>query len=243
MKDGRDVLDLIAAHPGTGRFIARKLARRLIADDPPQRVVNEAAQVFFSQRAAPDQLRQVIRTILLSPEFRTTWGEKVKRPFEAVVSSLRAIDADIDLPLNDEMSNSFFYYYAQAGQPLFRWPTPDGYSDRRAKWVGSNPLVSNWRMNNWIVEMKNWWNHKYEIFNPIRVLPPTVRSAQDIADFWIDRILHRPLADSARAEIVDFLARGRDPAMAIPSFDDENTREQVWGMVALILSTPEHLVR
>jgi hypothetical protein len=141
------------------------------------------------------------------------------------------------------MSDSFVSLYNEAGQPLFQWPSPDGYSDLRAKWSGSNPLVANWRMNNWIVEMKNWWDQKYKIFDPIAVLPPTVRSAQDIADFWIDRILHRPLTEDARQQVVAFMARGNDPAMEIPNFDDEATREQVWGMVALILSTPEHLLR
>jgi len=45
-KDGRDVYDFVASHPGTARHIARKLCRRLIADQPPQSVVDHAASVF-----------------------------------------------------------------------------------------------------------------------------------------------------------------------------------------------------
>src|SRR6185503_18156560 len=80
--DGNTVLDILAAHPGTARYVCRRLCRRLISDTPSQATVDAAAAVFNSQRAAPDQLKQVVRTILLSDEFRATWGAKAKRPFE-----------------------------------------------------------------------------------------------------------------------------------------------------------------
>jgi uncharacterized protein (DUF1800 family) len=63
MRDGNDVLDALAEHPGTARYICRKLARRLIGDHPPQPVIDAAAKVFLSQRHAPNQLQQVTRTI------------------------------------------------------------------------------------------------------------------------------------------------------------------------------------
>ncbi|NJO05583.1 MAG: DUF1800 domain-containing protein [Chloroflexaceae bacterium] len=80
LEEGRRAMDLLAAHPGTGRYICRKLCRRFISDDPPERLVNEAAAVFTAQWQAPNQLWQVMRVILLSPEFRSTWGQKIKRP-------------------------------------------------------------------------------------------------------------------------------------------------------------------
>jgi uncharacterized protein (DUF1800 family) len=87
-------LDRIAKHPGTGRHIALKLAQRFIGDDPPQAVVDNAAHVFYQNVDAPDQLRQVVRAILLHDagpgSFRDVdnFGNKVKRPFETVVSAM-----------------------------------------------------------------------------------------------------------------------------------------------------------
>jgi uncharacterized protein (DUF1800 family) len=75
-KDGDDVLDVLASHPGTGRHICRKLCRRLIADNPPESVVQSAAALFSEKSEAPDQLAQVVRHILRSTEFRMTWGQK-----------------------------------------------------------------------------------------------------------------------------------------------------------------------
>jgi uncharacterized protein (DUF1800 family) len=73
-KDGQDVFDLLASHPATGRFVAGKLCRRLLGDFPPAALVDAAAAVFTAQAAAPDQIAQVVRTILLSPEFAATFG-------------------------------------------------------------------------------------------------------------------------------------------------------------------------
>ncbi|MEO7795747.1 MAG: DUF1800 domain-containing protein, partial [Thermoanaerobaculia bacterium] len=88
-KDGEDVLNMLAAHPGTGRHLARKLCRRLISDDPPQSLVETIGDLFTSLWQAPDQLKQVYEAILLSPEFKSIWGEKIKRPVEFSVSAMR----------------------------------------------------------------------------------------------------------------------------------------------------------
>jgi uncharacterized protein (DUF1800 family) len=133
-------LDALTAHPGTARFICRKLCRRLIGDDPPQAIVDAAATVFIAQQNAPDQLKQVVRAIALSPEFRTTWGQKIKRPFEAAVSMLRAVGAEFSLPPDE----NFRSYYDRIGQPLFGRRTPDGYPDVRNEWLIPS-LLYRWR--------------------------------------------------------------------------------------------------
>ncbi|NHZ72918.1 MAG: DUF1800 family protein, partial [Nitrospirae bacterium] len=124
-KDGQDVLDLLASHPGTGKHIARKLCRRLIGDQPPEGVVDAAAAVFTAQVNAPDQLAQVVRTILLSNEFRSTWGEKVKRPFEIAASCLRAGGADFPFVEGDSDTETFEWLYYNTGQYLFGWHPPN----------------------------------------------------------------------------------------------------------------------
>ncbi len=79
-QDGETVLDLIANHVGTARYISRKLCRRLIGDDPPESVVQAAADVFHAQRAAPDQLRQVVRTISALARIQHDVGSEDQAP-------------------------------------------------------------------------------------------------------------------------------------------------------------------
>lgn len=138
MSDGLEVLQLLASQPATAHFISLKLARRFVADDPPPSLVNRMADTFL--RTGGD-LRQVMRTMLLAPEF---WSEgayraKVKTPFEMIVSAVRATGASVDSGylLANEIQ--------KLGEPLYRKVEPTGYSSSNAEWVSSAGLLD--RMN------------------------------------------------------------------------------------------------
>src|SRR3954467_3534105 len=92
--DGEHVLDILAAHPSTARFIATKLARRFVSDTPPPALVERAAATF---RETGGHIRDVVRTIITSPEFfaAEAYRAKVKTPFEFVVSAVRATGTDV----------------------------------------------------------------------------------------------------------------------------------------------------
>src|SRR5690606_39709776 len=66
--DGRKVFDILAAHPGTARFIARKLCRRFVSDNPTTALVEQVAERFLDARTAPDQIAQCVGLILSSHE-------------------------------------------------------------------------------------------------------------------------------------------------------------------------------
>ncbi len=240
-QDGHDVLDLLASHPGTGRFIAGKLCRRLIGDSPPQGVVDAAAAVFTSQAAAADQLAQVVRTILLSPAFLATWGDKVKRPFEIATSALRAGDADFPFVIDDEDTDTFRWLYYNTGQNLFSWHPPNGYPDSAEAWVTSSPRVMSWRLLNWLVDVTDpSGNRRLDAY---AATPPQVRSANQLANFWIDRLLGRAMPAQERQEIVDFMAQGHNPDFDLPLDSDPEVRDRLQSMVGLVFMSPEFLRR
>jgi uncharacterized protein (DUF1800 family) len=236
--DGRQVLDALAYHPGTARHVCRKLCRRLIADEPGEATVQEAAQVFYTYREAPDQLARVVRTILLSAEFRSTWGAKVKRPFEVAASALRAVGAQFPFAMGNSDTNNFFWMYGNTGQPLFGRRSPDGFPDRRASWMVPNPRVGGWRLCTWVLNEAAGSVPYVDIAGQT---PSTVRSANQLADFWIDRVFGRPLAAADRSAVVQFMAQGLDPNLAL-SWND-SVRNRVRAMVGLLLWSPEFLLR
>lgn len=192
-QDGRITLKMLAWHPATARHIARKLCRRLIADDPPESVVEAAAATFFEHRLAPDQIARTLRTILLSPEFKdpALWGSKSKRPFEAVVSAMRVAGCGHTFRQDDGTSDSFLYEYNRAGQELFRWRAPDGYPDRREPWQGSNALVRIWRAIDWLTD-RDASNPQLRV---LRIVDLTLAnlpgnpSARQVVEFWLEWIM------------------------------------------------------
>jgi len=241
-KDGNDVLDIIATHPGTGRFIAHKLCRRLIADEPPQRVIDEAAAVFNANVSAPDQLRQVVRAILLSEEFATTWAAKVKRPFETVVSALRATGAEIGFALDNHLADSFFWLFEATGHAKFSWRPPNGYPDVMKEWLSTATLVPTWRALNWTLWASDGDHGGAPVVDLLAQCPPGVATARGLADFWIQRVLGRPMAEAARTEVIDFLAQGRNPDVPLHLSDDD-VISRLYAMVALLAMAPQFLWR
>ena len=137
-QDGERVLDILAAHPSTARFIATKLARRFVADVPPQALVDRAAARF---RETGGDIREVVRTIVTSPEFfaANAYRAKVKTPFEFVVSAIRATGIDLTgaLPVVQTLRD--------LGMPLYGCQPPTGYADRADAWVNTGALLG--RMN------------------------------------------------------------------------------------------------
>jgi uncharacterized protein (DUF1800 family) len=137
-RDGEEVLDILAAHPSTARFISTKLVRRFVSDTPPPALVDRAAATFHDTGG---DLRAVMTVILTSPEFMSAdaRGAKVKTPFEFVVSAVRALGADVRdaRPLVQSMQ--------QLGMPLYQCQPPTGYKDTADAWVNTGALVA--RMN------------------------------------------------------------------------------------------------
>src|SRR5262249_2981539 len=133
--DGERVLDILASHPSTAKFIATKLARRFISDDPPQSVIDRAAAVFLKTDGS---IRETLRSIITSPEFfaQSAYRAKVRSPFEYVAAAMRAMNAetDSDRPVLDLIG--------RMGEPIFGRITPDGYPDRAEQWLSSGAMVA-----------------------------------------------------------------------------------------------------
>jgi uncharacterized protein (DUF1800 family) len=136
--DGERVLDLVAHHPSTARFISQQLAIRFVADEPPASLVDRMAETF---RKTDGDLRAVMRTMLESREFfsQGAWRSKLKSPLEVVVSAVRVSGGEVDyaFPLANQV--------AQLGQALYRKQEPTGYTNLGREWLNSGGLLA--RMN------------------------------------------------------------------------------------------------
>jgi uncharacterized protein (DUF1800 family) len=133
-EDIERVIDIVASHPSTARYIATKLCKRFIADEPPEGVVGAVAKSFTESQG---DIPSVLRTIFALPEFFASAGGKVKRPFHYVVSALRVTNAECD---GDRPVEQFL---EKMGQAPFRYPTPDGYPLEAEHWHST--LLWRWK--------------------------------------------------------------------------------------------------
>lgn len=130
------VLEILVKHEQTARYIAWKLCRRFIADEPPETAVRATAAAFA---ASGGDIPVTLRALFATEEFNRKEGRggKFKRPFHFVVSALRATNAETDgaKPLVD--------FLLRLGHAPFRYTTPDGYPETATHW--QNTLL--WRWN------------------------------------------------------------------------------------------------
>ena len=118
------MLDILAQHPSTAKFISSELAQRFVADDPPPALIDRMAKTFHD---TDGDIRAVMKTmfdfegILLAGAYQA----KVKTPFEMIASAVRATGAQVDyaFPLANQI--------AKLGEPLYRKLEPTGYSNAK----------------------------------------------------------------------------------------------------------------
>ena len=134
IEDGEKVLDILVAQPATAKFIATKLCRFFVADNPSPALVSRVADAFHKSNG---DIRETLRAIFYSPEFNSTDARraKIKTPFELTASAIRALGADVDVrpPL--------IQWIAKMGEPLYGYIAPTGYPDTADYWVNTGALL------------------------------------------------------------------------------------------------------
>ena len=134
MEDGEKVLDILVAHPATAKFIATKLCRKFVADEPSPVLVARVADAFHKSNG---DIKTTLRAIFTSPEFNSTDARraKIKTPFELAVSAMRTLGADV------EVRPALIQWMGRMGEQLYGYQAPTGYPDVAEYWVNTGALL------------------------------------------------------------------------------------------------------
>jgi uncharacterized protein (DUF1800 family) len=226
MKDGEEVLDILARDPHTAHHISFELAQRFVSDNPPEALVDRMAQTFLK---SDGDIREVLHTMIYSPEFwsKEAYRAKIKTPFELVASATRAVGAEVEIPL------LLVQWTSRIGQPLYQCEPPTGYSDKSDAWVNTGALLS--RMNFSLTLTSN-----------------RLRGAQvDIDSLFgsdtaanphatLDRAIQVLLGGQASQETRDTLEKQLDDPQILQAALDDKVKQVNAAMIAgLVLGSPE----
>ena len=226
MKDGEQVIDLLAHHPNTAKFISTKLARRFVSDTPPPALVGRMAQTFQS---SDGDVRAVLKTMIWSPEFwsRESYRAKIKTPYELVVSAVRALGTDVDTPM------PLVQWVGRIGEPLFQCQPPTGYSDKADAWVNTGALLN--RLNFSLALAGNK-------MRGARTDVPSLLGVESSADpkTALDRAVKVFLGGQAGPTTVETLEKQLENPQVLQAKLDDPRRQVDLGVVAgLVLGAPE----
>jgi uncharacterized protein (DUF1800 family) len=226
MKDGEEVLNILARDPHTAHHISFELAQRFVSDNPPEALVERMAQTFLK---TDGDIREVMRAMIYSPEFwsKETYRAKIKTPFELVASATRAVGAEVDVPL------ALVQWTNRIGQPLYQCEPPTGYSDKADAWVNTGALLS--RMNFSLALTSNR-------VRGAQVDMGSLIGNEAAADphATLDRAIQLLLGGHASRQTRDTLEKQlNDPQILQASLDDPVKQVNAAMIAGLVLGSPE----
>ena len=174
MSEGEDAIRALCRHPATARHIARKLAVHFIADQPPQAAIDHLAAVFHDSQG---NLREVSEALIDLPSAWQNYQNKIKTPWDLVVSASVATGIRLQ---PDQLAGSL----VRLGQAAFMAPSPAGWGDDAASWIGPEAVL---RRVDWC---QSFAEHADPALDPLSVadtalgetLPPAAREAIAVAE-------------------------------------------------------------
>jgi uncharacterized protein (DUF1800 family) len=249
MEQGEMVLDKLSEDPRTAYMISFKLCRRFISDDPqsycPQ-VIQDGADAFISSHG---DIKTVVRTIILAnypgADFKSSFGQKVKRPLEFYASALRALGSDTAAPvaLYDIAQNGdLATYTGTLGQILFGCPPPTGYPDVMQAWWNANQLYTRLSLANRIIRLlfgeldqgNNTINPAQNarldaILGVVNAVGPDSATA---VDRLTSRLIGRSITSADRQSLISYLALSNTPTNVT------STNNRIRQVIGTLLASP-----
>ena len=130
VQQGEAVLADLARHPSTARFIATKLVRHFVADDPPANLVDRIARTF---EVTDGDLAKVYRSLIEAPAAWDAPATKLRSPQELVAAMLRATNISLEGP-------QLVRLLMTLGHRPWSPGGPDGFPDTAAHWISPSGM-------------------------------------------------------------------------------------------------------
>lgn len=132
VEEGEEVIRDLCARPATAEFLATKLVRHFVADDPPAAAVDRIARTFLDSEG---DLGEVSAALIELDEAWDDRNRKFRTPQEWMMAVLRAVGAD-------EAPRRTPGFMRQLAHGLWRPRGPDGYSDTEPAWADPDALMN-----------------------------------------------------------------------------------------------------
>ena len=235
IEDGLRVIEILARHRSTAKFIARKLSQRFVADEPPESLIDRVAGVFLQSSG---DIRMVVRAILTSPEFYSPiyYRNKIKSPLELAASAIRATGASTDA------ATPLIQWVTRMGEPLYLCQAPTGYSEESAQWMSNATLLE--RMNFALALIGNKINGTRVDLSRL-ANPDALRNKDRLIDQLTVSLIHSEVSRQTRENLEHVFEQSLDllPSKSGERANKKNYEQMVSGLAALVLGAGEFQVK
>ena len=229
---GDAYLRYLAGHPATARSIARKLAVRFVADNPPDALVDRLADVYLRSGTA---IHPVLWALFSSTEFWAAVGQKTRRPLENVVATARVLGVRQGATPEATRKGIGGLYWGldQLGHRPLAWAPPNGYPDVQAAWASAGGMLQLWNRHRGLAQ--GWWK-ELSYTKPEQLV--TAATVGEFVDRLCQRLLFQPVRPAHRDALLAFVGEPADKAYA-----RSDLRYLAAHLVPLVLDSPYFALR
>ncbi len=228
VEEGNTALDMLANHSATANYICSKLIKVFVNDTGDAGLNARCATTFQTAQNAPDQITQVLRVLLTSPEFNSdsNFNSKIKTPVEFAVGAARAVQAEINY---DDLAT----YIRRMGIRLFFNPVPTGWDEEGTTWINSALLQERVRFVN---QMASASNSNTTLVDPLAFLQSrNLDTADAIVAYLFDLLGGDIWTDLERQTALDILNEN-----GIFDINATSASTQIHELIGTIQSYPEY---
>jgi uncharacterized protein (DUF1800 family) len=193
--EGDTAIQMLLDNHSTASYISLKMARWLLAYDPPQAVVDATASTY---RSTGGSIPAMIRTILSSKNLMAS-PAKYKRPFHFAVSAMRSMGAQVT------SIRAFRQTADRMGMPMFLWEQPNGYPDRVDWWSGL--VLNRWSFTSSIANSNSATTVQVAT-QPFGWATATTTSPDNVVNQINARMFGGEMPNSLRIELLSYLRAG-----------------------------------
>jgi uncharacterized protein (DUF1800 family) len=237
---GQAYISYLAHHPSTARRIADKLVTRFVSDDPRPKLSARLAATYLAGDTA---IVPVLKQLFSSKEFLFSVGEKVRRPMEDLIASVRTLGVSPDPGTATNGLQALYWESSSLGQQPMAWALPNGYPDTAQDWQSTNGTLERWNIH--MALSGQWWPVDNGPAAPLLQAPsvlPATRPATygAFVDLMAQRLVYQTLAPDGRAAVLAF--------MGVAASDPVGVNDAFWNgwfpyLVTLILDSAHHMMR
>src|SRR5277367_6314283 len=225
--NGDDIVNILVRTAAMPQFIARKLCKFFVADNPSDTVVNDVASAY-----KPDErnIRKMMETIFTHPEFisQTSYHAKIKGPAELVVGTIKSLQVT---KLDAELPNQM----ARMGQSIFEPMTVKGW-DGGAAWVSTDMMMERFNFATKITQQKFDAMEGYIVPSAL-VAKQGLQTPTETVNYFLNLLVDNDVPASARNELTQYVSSDDSGKAIDPNSQEERLQDaKLRGLVHLIMT-------
>jgi len=231
--NGDDIIAILSRKPATANFLATKMCKFFVADNPSEDIVSDTAKAY---KPNGNNIRNMLETIFTHPQFlsKESYHAKIKSPTELVIGTIKGLQiTKLDSDLPNQMS--------RMGQSLFEPPTVKGWDGGQA-WVSTDLMMERFNFATRVTQEK-FDSIKGYITPSALVANQGLKTTNDAVNYLLNLLVDNDVPESTRDELTKYASKdnsGKTFDLVSDNIDDKLIDSKLRGLVHIIMTLPTY---